>query len=88
MGALAAGLDRLESKMDAGLAMAAALTVVTPSGEGKTTVRVGYGGYAGQGAVGVAMAHRFRGPTPVIADVGIAASSGDNLVRAGLAVEF
>ncbi|BCW89483.1 hypothetical protein sos41_26480 [Alphaproteobacteria bacterium SO-S41] len=86
---LTSSLERMENKMDAGFAMAASLTTITPSGAGKTTMRVGYGYFNGESAVGVSMAHRFDGATPVIGDVGIStASGGDQMIRAGLGVEF
>ncbi len=81
-----AQVSALRKEAFAGIAQAAALVPMAPSGEGETTLNVGVAAYGGQTAIGVAVARQIG---RVTLNGGIAASGGKrNLVRMGAGWRF
>ena len=81
-----AQLGVLRKEAFAGIAQAAALVPMAPSGEGETTLNVGVASYGGQAAIGVAFARQIGSVT---INGGVALSGGKhNLVRVGAGWRF
>jgi len=69
-----------------GIAQAAALIPMAPSGPGETTVNVGIGSYGGEHAVGIAFARQLNSVT---INAGLSAANGSKtLMRVGLGWRF
>lgn len=76
----------LRKEAFAGIAQAAALIPMAPSGEGESTLNVGVATYGGQAALGIAYARQVG---RVVINGGIGASGGKrNLVRMGVGWRF
>ena len=79
-------VSTLRKQAFAGIAQAAALTPLLPSGQGKTTVNVGAASYGGQAALGMTFAHRLEN---IVFSGGVGVGSGSkSLVKVGAGFEF
>ena len=71
------------------LATAAAPSLATPSGPGKTTFSVNTAYFRGQGGFGMGLAHMLDTSEPALINLGVSEGSGKEWVaRAGFSVEF
>lgn len=80
-------ISGLRSDVYRGLAQAAALMPMAPSGPGESTVNVGIGSYAGYQAVGFSFAHQHKNTT-YSAGFSQAMGGGPALIRAGAGWRF
>ena len=85
---LKSGLDDLRSESRAGIAAAAALVELMPSGPGKTTVNIGSATFKDQYAVGITTVHRFAGIANMMVNAGVSFADDAVLARAGASWEF
>jgi autotransporter adhesin len=80
-------IGQLRSQAYRGIAQAAAIVPLVPSGDGDTTVNIGFASYGGEQAGGLAVAHQIGERLNINAGVGFS-GKGFNLVRVGVGMHF
>jgi len=80
-------LNQLRSQTNRGIAQAAAIIPLAPSGAGDTTVNVGFASYGGEQAGGIALAHQVGARINLNAGMGLS-GNGMNLLRVGAGFHF
>ena len=81
-------IKQLKSQANSGIAQAAAIVPLAPSGAGDTTVNVGFASYGGEQAGGIALAHQVGERFNLNAGLGFSGNSSTNLVRVGAGFHF
>ena len=87
LGSLRGEMGDLRREAFRGIAQAAALVPLAPSGVGETTLNLGLASYGGEAAGGVAVAHQLNERINLNGGVGFS-SGGRALVRVGVGMRF